>query len=81
MVASHKFSEKVIRDIICDLQGTMTMTDISKKYHITISMVSDINHGRVRVIEGMQYPIRPTRYHSIIPNKPIVKRKKYHNLK
>ena len=53
-----KVSKEQLMEIIKMLQCGSSAKEIQKKYGISIQMVTDINVGRYRKVDGIDYPIR-----------------------
>ena len=56
-----KLEEKVVRSIIQDLKNKVSIIEISEKYQISRSYISDINNGRCLRQQNEQYPLQQNR--------------------
>ena len=58
----QKINWDIVTEIIKDLQfTTLTETDIAKKYNVSVSLISQINNGKMWIIKEQIYPIRQKR--------------------
>ena len=54
-----KINWKIVMEIVDDLLNTtLTETNIAKKYNVSVSLISQINTGRMWTIKNQIYPIR-----------------------
>lgn len=56
--STEKLTEKIIKEIIIDIQNDMPFTLIAEKYNIHTSTVSDINCGDTWHQTDISYPIK-----------------------